>query len=238
MPPISTVWDWGSTNLCTERHLVRLLQASLGSFSSVALSWLPNWARPVPLGKGQDRMADFILPPVNAILATFFCRCWHWMFIFTAWSTTITIIHQLKICNLSIQSTLLTVLGIVLGCTYIPFLPPGNALTERTHHSRNFPPNFVRFRALQRRPQVLVYHRVQLSYVCACCVVPCSQKCGRGWGGRCREAGSYPRGEEDCAQSRRRLRVSPAPLDTFHSLPFIDHSASLSLLFDTPIVLR
>ena len=58
------------------------------------------------------------LPLVNAILATAFFRCWHWMVMFTGWSTIITTLHLLKICNLSIQSTLLTVLGTVLGCTY------------------------------------------------------------------------------------------------------------------------
>ena len=89
-------------------------------------------------------------------------------------------------------------------------------LLQITFHSRNFLPNFVLVRAIQRRPQVLVYYRVQLSYVCAHCVVPCSRHCDRGWGERCREAGSHPRGEEDCAESRRRLRVSPAPLDIVH----------------------
>ena len=76
-----------------------------------------------------------ILPSGNAILATFFFRYWHWMFIFTAWSSVITIIHQLEIHNLSIQSTLLTVLGIVLGCTSILFHLPGNPLTNHTPQS-------------------------------------------------------------------------------------------------------
>ena len=137
-----------------------------------------------PLAKAKTGWLTSILPSGNAILATFFFRYWHWMFIFTAWSSVITIIHQLEIHNLSIQSTLLTVLGIVLGCTYIPFHRPGNAL-RITLHSRNFPPNFVLFRAIQRRPPVLVYHRVQLSYICACCVVPCSRHCDQGWGERC-----------------------------------------------------
>jgi len=43
---------------------------------------------------------------------------------FTGWATVITVIHQLKIHNMAIQSTLLTVLGTVLGCTYVwPYLP-------------------------------------------------------------------------------------------------------------------
>lgn len=88
--------------------------------------------------------------------------------------------------------------------------------SRMTLRSCNFLPNFVLFRAIQRRPEVLVHHCVQLSYLCAHCVVPCSRRCDHGWGGRCRETSSYPRGEEDCTQSRRRLRVSPAPLDVIH----------------------
>ena len=127
-PPISTVRDWDGTNPRTKRHLVRLLQASPGSFPSVALAWLPHWD--VPLGTVKTGWLTSIFPSVDAILATCFFRYWHWMFIFTAWSTIITIIHQLKIANLSIQSTLLTVLGIVVGCTYFSFHLPGNNFDE------------------------------------------------------------------------------------------------------------
>src|SRR5258706_15408341 len=56
-------------------------------------------------------------------------------------------------------------------------------LSRITLRSRNFLPNFVLFRAIQRRSEVLVYHRVQLSYICAYCVVPCSRHCDYGWGG-------------------------------------------------------
>ena len=166
-----------------------------------------------PLAKTPWLIAIF--PTVNAILATAFFRCWHWMFMFTAWSTIITVINMLKIRNLSIQSTLLTVLGTVLGCTYIWSYLPWNTLTNHSS-SRNFLPNLVLFRAIQRRSEVLVYHRVQLPYVCTYCVVPCARRRDHGGGGRCRETGPYPRGEKDCAQPRRRLCVSLAPLDFFH----------------------
>jgi putative membrane protein len=46
---------------------------------------------------------------VNAVLATAFFRCWHILLFFSAWATVITYLHMAKICDLAIQSTLLTV---------------------------------------------------------------------------------------------------------------------------------
>jgi len=50
----------------------------------------------------------------NAILATALFRCWHLLIFFGVWSTAISVIsHNVK--NLGIASTLLTVIGTVLG---------------------------------------------------------------------------------------------------------------------------
>ncbi|KZV75513.1 UPF0187-domain-containing protein [Peniophora sp. CONT] len=50
----------------------------------------------------------------SAILATALFRCWHILLFFGAWSTAICLISNYLV-NLGIQSTLLTVLGTVLG---------------------------------------------------------------------------------------------------------------------------
>jgi predicted membrane chloride channel (bestrophin family) len=50
----------------------------------------------------------------NAILATALFRCWHLLIFFGAWSTAISVISH-KIKDLGIASTLLTVIGTVLG---------------------------------------------------------------------------------------------------------------------------
>ncbi|KJA27108.1 hypothetical protein HYPSUDRAFT_158134 [Hypholoma sublateritium FD-334 SS-4] len=51
---------------------------------------------------------------VNAVLATALFRCWHILLFFAAWSTLITILNE-QGHRLFIQSTLLTVVGTVLG---------------------------------------------------------------------------------------------------------------------------
>ena len=99
------------------------------------LPFLGFRSRMSSLAKAKTGWLTSFLPSVDAIFATFFFRYWHWMLLFTAWSTIITVIHQLNISNLSIQSTLLTVLGTVLGCTYISFHLPGNTLTNHTPQS-------------------------------------------------------------------------------------------------------
>ncbi|KII84012.1 hypothetical protein PLICRDRAFT_180029 [Plicaturopsis crispa FD-325 SS-3] len=50
----------------------------------------------------------------NALLATALFRCWHILLFFTAWATAITLINE-RVRPLTIQITLLTVVGTVLG---------------------------------------------------------------------------------------------------------------------------
>ncbi|OCH88073.1 UPF0187-domain-containing protein [Obba rivulosa] len=50
----------------------------------------------------------------NAILATAIVKCWPLLLFFTAWATAISVISH-SVHNLGIQSTLLTVIGTVLG---------------------------------------------------------------------------------------------------------------------------
>ncbi|KAI5117170.1 hypothetical protein M0805_003986 [Coniferiporia weirii] len=50
----------------------------------------------------------------KAILATALFRCWHILLFFIGWATAITLINE-KVTNLTMQSTLLTVIGTVLG---------------------------------------------------------------------------------------------------------------------------
>ncbi|KAJ7080604.1 Bestrophin, RFP-TM, chloride channel-domain-containing protein [Mycena belliarum] len=50
----------------------------------------------------------------NALLATAVFRCWHILLFFAAWSTTITVLDHNKF-NVRFASTLLTVIGTVLG---------------------------------------------------------------------------------------------------------------------------
>ncbi|EMD36566.1 hypothetical protein CERSUDRAFT_95853 [Gelatoporia subvermispora B] len=50
----------------------------------------------------------------NAILATAIVKCWPLLLFFTAWATAISVISH-NVHNLGIQSTLLTVIGTVLG---------------------------------------------------------------------------------------------------------------------------
>ncbi|TFK50425.1 UPF0187-domain-containing protein [Heliocybe sulcata] len=51
---------------------------------------------------------------VDALLATALFRCWHILIFFTGWATGVTLISE-YVHNLGIQSTLLTVVGTVLG---------------------------------------------------------------------------------------------------------------------------
>ena len=92
------------------------------SYYRLLVTRFPWWSPPSRTAMPRPAWTKWLtapFPSVNAILATAFFRCWHWMFMFTAWAAIITTIHQLKIHNMSIQNTLLTVLGTVLGCTYI-----------------------------------------------------------------------------------------------------------------------
>ncbi|KAH8109472.1 UPF0187-domain-containing protein [Phellopilus nigrolimitatus] len=50
----------------------------------------------------------------KAVLATALFRCWHIILFFIAWGTAITLINE-KVTSLTIQPTLLTVVGTVLG---------------------------------------------------------------------------------------------------------------------------
>ncbi len=168
------MWDWDGRNPRTEQHLKILLYTSPGMSPSVILLSFRTGMSP-----SKTSWLTISFPSVNAILATAFFRCWHWMVMFTGWSAIITSLHLLKICNLSIQSTLLTLSWVVR--IFDPIFQ--ETLSRITLRSRNFLPNFVLFRAIQRRSEVLVYHRVQLSYICAYCVVPCSRHCDYGWGG-------------------------------------------------------
>ncbi|EPQ51232.1 UPF0187-domain-containing protein [Gloeophyllum trabeum ATCC 11539] len=51
---------------------------------------------------------------VDALLATALFRCWHILLFFTGWATAVTLISK-YVTSLGIQSTLLTVIGTVLG---------------------------------------------------------------------------------------------------------------------------
>ncbi|KAF8629523.1 hypothetical protein AX17_005649 [Amanita inopinata Kibby_2008] len=65
---------------------------------------------PDPFAPRQRPGASFL----NAVLATALFRCWHILVLFSAWSTLITILNS-QGYRLNFQSTLLTVLGTVLG---------------------------------------------------------------------------------------------------------------------------
>ncbi|KAF9814774.1 hypothetical protein IEO21_04932 [Rhodonia placenta] len=56
----------------------------------------------------------FFVQLLNAISATALIRCWPLLVFFTAWATAISVISH-SVHNLGIQSTLLTVIGTVLG---------------------------------------------------------------------------------------------------------------------------
>ncbi|KAG8905444.1 hypothetical protein FRB99_008941 [Tulasnella sp. 403] len=57
---------------------------------------------------------DFAHGLLNAILATALFRCWHLILFFSGWATAICLISD-KVHNLSVQTTILTVFGTVLG---------------------------------------------------------------------------------------------------------------------------
>ncbi|KAI0311495.1 Bestrophin, RFP-TM, chloride channel-domain-containing protein [Amylostereum chailletii] len=63
---------------------------------------------------GGRRLGGTASPGVHAILASALFRCWHILAFFAAWSTAVSVISATTY-NLGIASTLLTVLGTVLG---------------------------------------------------------------------------------------------------------------------------
>ncbi|KAG8935164.1 hypothetical protein FRC01_007397 [Tulasnella sp. 417] len=70
-----------------------------------------------PLSSSNDPFVQggsFTSSFLNALVATALFRCWHLILFFSAWATAVCLISD-NIYNLSIQTTLITVFGTVLG---------------------------------------------------------------------------------------------------------------------------
>ncbi|EIN05576.1 UPF0187-domain-containing protein [Punctularia strigosozonata HHB-11173 SS5] len=74
------------------------------------VNFVPGLGVVDPFGKKQGTLASF----THAVLATALFRCWHILLFFTVWATAIYLINR-EVHTIVIQSTLLTVLGTVLG---------------------------------------------------------------------------------------------------------------------------
>ncbi|KAG8699238.1 hypothetical protein FRC11_013842, partial [Ceratobasidium sp. 423] len=74
-------------------------------------------SRPTPIRRRTDlrgNSQDLIPWVFRSILATALFRCWHLILLFTAWAACVTVITD-KVRDMSIQPTLLTAFGTILG---------------------------------------------------------------------------------------------------------------------------
>lgn len=74
----------------------------------------PNFIPGIGLVDPFTKQRSFVGAMGNALLATALFRCWHILLFYALWSTGIGLISQ-QVYNLTIEPTLLTVMGTVLG---------------------------------------------------------------------------------------------------------------------------